>query len=193
MAPPPEHVNQLAHHAFHGERWDKAVEYCRLAGEKDLARWVYREAVASYEQALDALAHLPEGRHTLEQAIDLRLALRTALYPSGEGRRILAQLREAEALAAALEDPRRQGQVLVFLAHQLKNIGRYDQALALAEALGMRPLQAHCHLGLGTLYATIGHQEQARTELSAAITLYRAMAMTFWLPRAEVALAPRVG
>ena len=65
----------------------------------------------------------------------------------------------------------------------------YQQALALAEALGMRPLVAHCHLGLGTLYAATGQPEQARTELAAAIALYRAMDMTFWLPQAEAALA----
>jgi hypothetical protein len=52
----------------------------------------------------------------------------------------------------------------------------------------MRPLVAHCHLGLGTLYAKTGRREQARTELSAAIMLYRAMDMTFWLPQAEAAL-----
>ena len=63
------------------------------------------------------------------------------------------------------------------------------QALALAEALGMRPLQAHCHRGLGTLYATTGQREQAHAELSAAIALYRAMDMTFWLPQAEAVLA----
>jgi hypothetical protein len=53
----------------------------------------------------------------------------------------------------------------------------------------MRPLQAHCHRGLGTLYATIGQQEHARTALSAAIEMSRAMDMTFWLPQAEAALA----
>jgi tetratricopeptide (TPR) repeat protein len=65
----------------------------------------------------------------------------------------------------------------------------YQQALALAEELGMRPLQAHCHLGLGTLYAATGQPEQARVALSTAINLYRAMEMTFWLPEAEAALA----
>jgi tetratricopeptide (TPR) repeat protein len=65
----------------------------------------------------------------------------------------------------------------------------YQQALALAEDLGMRPLAAHCHLGLGTLYAATGQQEQARAECSIAIELYKAMEMTFWLPRAEAALA----
>ena len=64
----------------------------------------------------------------------------------------------------------------------------YQQALALAEELGMRPLQAHCHLGLGTLYATTGQREQARAALSAAIALYSAMDMTFWLPQAEAVL-----
>ena len=53
----------------------------------------------------------------------------------------------------------------------------------------MRPLQAHCHRGLGTLYATTGQREQARAELSTAIELYRAMEMTFWLPETEAALA----
>ena len=65
----------------------------------------------------------------------------------------------------------------------------YQQALALDEELGMRPLQAHCHRGLGTLYAKTGRQEQARAELSTAIEMYRAMEMAFWLPQAETALA----
>jgi hypothetical protein len=54
------------------------------------------------------------------------------------------------------------------------------------------PLQAYCHLGLGTLYAKIGRHEQAHAELAAAIDLYRAMEMTFWLPQAEAALAEAV-
>ena len=65
----------------------------------------------------------------------------------------------------------------------------YQQALALADELGMRPLQAHCHLGLGRLYAKLEQREQARAELSTAIELYRTMEMTFWLPQAEAALA----
>jgi tetratricopeptide (TPR) repeat protein len=64
----------------------------------------------------------------------------------------------------------------------------YQQALALAEELGMRPLQAHCHRGLGKLYAEMGQREQARAELSAASELYRSMAMTFWLPQVEATL-----
>ena len=65
----------------------------------------------------------------------------------------------------------------------------YSQALALAEELDMRPLQAHCHLGLGILYVRTGRPESARAALTAAIVLYRDMEMTFWLPQAEAALA----
>jgi hypothetical protein len=60
---------------------------------------------------------------------------------------------------------------------------------SLAEELGMRPLVAHCHLGLGKSYAKVGRRAEARAELSAVVELYRATEMTFWLPQAEVALA----
>ncbi len=64
----------------------------------------------------------------------------------------------------------------------------YHQALTLATELGMRPLQAHCHQGLGTLYHKTGQAEQARAALSTAIEMYREMEMTFWLPETEAAL-----
>ena len=52
----------------------------------------------------------------------------------------------------------------------------------------MRPLAAHCHLGLGTLYSQMEQLEEARASLSTAIDMYRSMEMTFWLPQAEAAL-----
>ena len=66
---------------------------------------------------------------------------------------------------------------------------QYHKALALAEELGMRPLQAHCHLGLGTVYAGARQRQQAHAELSGPIDLYRALDMTFWLPQVGAALA----
>ena len=125
-----EQVERLAHHALRGEVWDKALAYCRQAGEKALTRSVHREAVGYFEQALRAFSHLPEDRDTCEQAIDLRLALRTALLPSGDLERILVYLREAESLAAALDDPRRLGRVSRFLSVHFWNRGAYDQAIA---------------------------------------------------------------
>ncbi len=61
----------------------------------------------------------------------------------------------------------------------------YREALALAGALGMRPLVAHCHLGLGKLYRRVGKREQAREHLNTAVPLYREMDMRFWLEQAE--------
>jgi hypothetical protein len=61
----------------------------------------------------------------------------------------------------------------------------YRQALALAEPRGMRPLIAHCHLGLAKLSQRTGKREQAREHLTTATTMYREMGMTYWLEKAE--------
>ena len=63
----------------------------------------------------------------------------------------------------------------------------YRRALALAEPRRMRPLVAHCHLGLGTLYRRTGKREQAHEHLTTATTMYREMEMTYWLEQAEAA------
>jgi tetratricopeptide (TPR) repeat protein len=62
---------------------------------------------------------------------------------------------------------------------------RYRESMALATKLGMRPLVAHCHLGLGNLYRQTGKREQAQEHLTIATTMYREMAMRFWLEQAE--------
>jgi hypothetical protein len=64
----------------------------------------------------------------------------------------------------------------------------YRQALALAEPRGMRPLVAHCHLGLSKLSWRTGKHEQAREHLTTATMLYRDMDMRFWLAQAEAEL-----
>jgi class 3 adenylate cyclase/tetratricopeptide (TPR) repeat protein len=63
--------------------------------------------------------------------------------------------------------------------------GQYRHALAIATELGMRPLVAHCHLGLGKLYRRTGKREQAQEHLTTATTMYREMGMTYWLEKAE--------
>jgi class 3 adenylate cyclase/tetratricopeptide (TPR) repeat protein len=112
----PEHIERLAHHAVRGDLWEKAVTCLRQAGAKALARSANREAAAYLEQALTALTHLPETRETREQAIDVRFALRDAFVPLAEFGRIEAHLREAEALATALDDQRRLGWVSAYIS-----------------------------------------------------------------------------
>jgi class 3 adenylate cyclase/tetratricopeptide (TPR) repeat protein len=163
-----EQVERLAHHALRGEVWAKTLAYCRQAGEKAMTRSAYREAVGYYEQALSTLSHLPETRATHEQAIDLRLALRSALQPSGDSRRVLACLHEAEALAEALDDPRRLGRVSIFLSVHFRGRGAYDQAiaagqraLALTMASGEVGLHAVANLYLGRAYYDQGDYRRA--------------------------------
>ena len=68
--------------------------------------------------------------------------------------------------------------------------GHYRDALTLAEELGMRPLVAHCHLGLGKLYRRTGEREHAQEHLANATTMYREMGMTYWLERLEREVPP---
>ena len=65
----------------------------------------------------------------------------------------------------------------------------FREALALADELEMRPLQARCRLGLGILYRRTGRPDEARAELATAIAMLSAMGMAFWLPEAERELA----
>jgi tetratricopeptide (TPR) repeat protein len=174
-----EQVERLAHHAVWGEVWDKALAYCRQAGEKSMSQSSYREAVGHFEQALSALPHLPEQRDTIEQAIDLRLALRTALFPSGDSGHILAALREAEALAETLDDPSRLGRVSVRLANHFHHRGALDQAMAAGE----RALALATSCGDVILYALanqcLGATSRAQGDYRRAIDYLRQTVVSF--------------
>jgi class 3 adenylate cyclase/tetratricopeptide (TPR) repeat protein len=158
-----EHVERLAHHAVRGEVWNKAVPYCQQAGARAHDRAAFGEAVAHFEQALQALAHLPEDGDTRVLALDLRLALVRPLNALGGHERRLALLGEAETLARALDDRARLGRVLANVAFVLRQTGDSDgaiaagqQALALAAALGDSTLQGQAFLSLGMAYYGIG-------------------------------------
>ena len=173
-----EHYAELAHHFTQGEVWEKALGYCRQAGEKAMAQSAYREAVTCFEQARNALPHLPEQRATREQAIDLRLALRSALLPSGDFGRILAYLREAEALAMALDDPRRRAQVSRFLTDHFRLTGAYDQAIATAQrTLALATVDGEVvrhavHWYLGEVYAAQGDYHRALDYMGQAAAFF---------------------
>ena len=163
-----EQVERLAHHALRGEVWDKALAYGRQAGEKALAQSAHREAVTNFEQALGALPHLPERRETSEQAIDLRINLRHRSLPWDTTTQLLDHLREAEALAEALNDQRRLGRVVAFMTEYFRTRGEAERALAcgqrafsIAEALGDFGLQVETHHHLGRIYHTLGDYRQA--------------------------------
>jgi class 3 adenylate cyclase/tetratricopeptide (TPR) repeat protein len=158
----------LAHHALQGEVWAKAVTACQLAGARAHERTAFREAVASFEQALQALAHLPDSGDTQGLAIELRLTLQRPLAVLGAYRRCLTLLDEAEALARARDDRARLGAVLAQKANILRVTGDLDgavavgqQALALATALRESALQVYASHRLGQVYYATGDFGQA--------------------------------
>jgi tetratricopeptide (TPR) repeat protein len=170
-------------------------------------RWI----AAGLGAASALQGRLAEGRALLEEAISV--AIRTGGLHSHAHRvawlsevcRLAGRGEEAgqhahQALDLARQHKERANEALAL--HQLGVVqahadppdaaqaeAHYRQALGLAKDLGMRPLVAHCHLGLGRLYYQTGRGEQARAAMAAAIALYRAMDMAFWLPQAEAALA----
>jgi tetratricopeptide (TPR) repeat protein len=144
-----EQVERLAHHAFRGEMWAKAVTYLQQAGAKALAHSAYREAVTFFEQALTALHPLPDTHQKIERAVDLRLDLRQSLFPLNELATVWRYLQEAEGLARTLDDPRRLGWVSAYMSgHHLHTGGHATEVRtlaqrveAIAERLGDVPLQ----------------------------------------------------
>src|SRR5262245_5112106 len=164
----PEQVEHLAHHALRGEVWDKALAYCRQAGAKAAMRSAYREAVAYFEQALTAIGHLPEHRETLEQAIDLRLDIRSALLRLGEFGAIFEHLRAAEALATALDDQRRLSWISAYMTTAVIGTSDKDRAvefgqraLTIATASGDFALEMMATFTLGLYYNLLGNYRQA--------------------------------
>ena len=138
-----EHVEELAHHAFRGELREKAVHYLREAGLKAASRSALPEALASLEQALTAVATLPECESTLEMAFDIRLELRWVLHQLGDISGALARLREAEACAERLNDDPRRGRACAFMTVTHSQLGELDEALA----SGTRALEIAGRLG----------------------------------------------
>ena len=168
------------------------------------------EQAAALGLAYALAGRVAAGLALVEQGVEQAVAMgRPRLLA-----RLVAWLSEAYLLAGRLEEARQCAEQAYDLARQYQQRGtqawalwllgestarqaspevepavsHYRQALALAEELGMRPLQAHCHRGLGTLYARQGQRQQARAALATAIDLYRGMDMTFWLPQTQEAL-----
>jgi len=173
-----EQAERLAHHALHGELWEKAVVYLRQAGLRAIARGANREAVAQLEQALGALGRLPKSRETSELTIDTRLDLRTALFPLGEWGRMGNHLHQAEALARTLGDERRLARIGIFMVTRCLTTGDYaeavrfgQEALSFARALGDRSIEVDATTRLGIAHAVRGELREAVTLLERNVAL----------------------
>jgi tetratricopeptide (TPR) repeat protein len=151
----------------------------------------------------DALSLLTQA---MEQTTTVEMVGFQALcsLPLGEAHLLASHLEEAQALAERALALTCEHQERSHQAYALRLLGNiavhhapldvnaaaayYRQAQVLAESLGMRPLVAHCHLGLGKLYQRTSKREQAREHLTTATTMYREMGMPYWLEQAEAEL-----
>ena len=193
-------------HLFKGD-WGKArslVEHwivvVRTGNVAMLVPWAVAcsaWALAQIGETEEALSRVREAEQLLErQAANGIVGHRGWAYDAvGRACLLLGRLDDAERLGdCSVESSQHQPGFAAHALHLLGDIAihpdRFDaengaahylQALALAEKCGMRPLVAHCHLGLGKLYGRIGKPEQAQENLTAARTIYREMGMDFWL------------
>jgi class 3 adenylate cyclase/tetratricopeptide (TPR) repeat protein len=174
-AAPADIVEALAHHAVHAELWDQAVRYSRQAA---LRTGSGRDAVAFFEQALDGLGHLPDDTAHRALAVDLREELARVLVPLGEQPRIVSLLREALALAAAIEDQARVARTLAVLSAAYWEVGDSvgaietgERAVAVAERIGEPDLRVMANFSLGGAVRAIGDYRRAVSLLRANLPL----------------------
>ena len=185
---------------------EQAVSICREANLPIYFPW----AAGALGSAYSLAGRITDAVPLLTQALEQTSAMETVGFQTqcrlflGEAQVLAGRMEEAHILTGRTLALARERQERGHEAYALRLLGdivarreppesaqaetHYQQALTLAEELGMRPLQAHCHRGLGTLYGQTGQSEQARAELSTAIDIYRDMEMTFWLPETETAL-----
>jgi tetratricopeptide (TPR) repeat protein len=158
--------------------------------------------LAQFGEASEALNRLREAEEILERqaANGIVFSHGWAYHALGRACLLLGRLDEARRLGdRTLESSPSHPGFAAHAQHLLGDIAthpdrfdaergeaHYRRALALAEPRGMRPLIAHCHLGLGKLYRRTGKREQAQEHLATATAMYRTMEMGFWLERAEV-------
>jgi transcriptional regulator with AAA-type ATPase domain/tetratricopeptide (TPR) repeat protein len=159
-------------------------------------------------QAVLGYGHVLAGR-----VADGVALLELGQEPHGRALRF-AWLAEAHLLAGRVDEAARQAEQALELARQRHQRGQeawalriageialgrdpvaveaaehaYRESMRLAHGIEMRPLIAHCHMGLGRLYRRVGRPDAAREELEAGLALLRSMGMTHWVGPVEAEL-----
>jgi tetratricopeptide (TPR) repeat protein len=174
-----------------------------IARAWDIPVWtpiVSAELGAAYVQA----GRLPEAVRLLDQALSTSWKVDVSLWTSwlSEAHLRAGQLDEADRhglraleLARARGERGNEAHVYRLLAEIAASAGErhahavdlYGQGLTLAAELGMRPLVAHCHLGLGRLHRAGGAPVLAARHLAAAVAAYQELGMARWRESAEAA------
>jgi class 3 adenylate cyclase/predicted ATPase len=177
----PEQVERLAHHAVQGQVWTKAAAYLHQAGAKALARSAHQEAVTWLEQAREVTKLLPETRDSVSEAIDLQIALGTALVAlKGAGApEVEVSFAQARDLCRQLQDTSRLFPALWGLWRVKNYRGESRASRDLAERLlevardGQDPERLlHAHHALWTALLNTGEPASAIVHLERGLALY---------------------
>ena len=163
-----EHIERLASHCFHGERWAKAAAYFREAGRKAVARSAYEEAASSFEQAFAALGRLEQTREVIAQAVDVLVELRGALFPLADVERMQTAMSRSEALVVHLDDRFRLAVVHSFASNHLFWKAEFSHAvesasrvLAIADEREDPELHLRASFNLGVSHTNLGAYDVA--------------------------------
>lgn len=168
----------LSYHSLEGEDWQRAYTYSLKAGLKALSLSVYEEAQRYFEAALSALKNLPRERARIEQEIDLRFNIRSALFPLGRHDDWANHVREGEALAKEIGDKVRLAKAYYYLSshhwfyHRHREaIELCEEGLGLAEAAGDLSVRITTMFHLGVPLLWMGEYERQ-------VKLHREVAQT---------------
>ena len=191
-----EFTDLLAAHAFRGELWDEAATFAHRAGLRANGRSAWPEAVAFFERAIEALAHLPAERAVVERGIETRMSLRVALGALGDFERIRRCIDDARELAISIDDHVRVAQTDSYRCIVLGNLGRLDEAInaghssrAAAMRAGDGPSFLNATFGLGQALWFRGEFAEAERTLTQALPH---VAGTLRLHRASTSGTPSV-
>ena len=170
------HIELLAYHALYAERWEKAHSHNRRAAMKALSRSAYRTALVNFEQALVALDHISGEQTHVQDKMDVRLEMRSALFPLGRHEDWVARVREAETMAKEVGDKHRLAMVYNFLTVYYWQRSQHEDAirhgeegLKLTEGTGDFSVRVSTMFHLGLPY-------QARGDYRRQTDLHRSVA-----------------
>jgi tetratricopeptide (TPR) repeat protein len=179
------------------ERWVGRVRSGNLGLQRPTAIASAAWVLAQFGEVTEALKSLEEGEQSIQRQAASGVVVNQgyAYHCLGRACLLLGRMDDARCLAdRAVESSMSQPGFAAHALHLLGDIAShsgsfdpqtgevyYRQALVLAEPRGMRPLVAHCHLGLGKVYRRGGNHGQAQEHLTTAMEMYREMDMTYWL------------
>jgi class 3 adenylate cyclase/tetratricopeptide (TPR) repeat protein len=168
----PEQFESLAHHAYRGEQWETTVRYARLAGDEAAARSAHRQVVELCQQAISALAHMPDTEETRREEVEIRYAMRNAHLATGDIDAIPANLHRALTLADALDDSLWRSRITSALAHYHWLRRELPQAFPLAHRGIDLAERAGDVVEVAFARGILGRAHWARGEYGAAVTVF---------------------